>query len=162
MMAVDILPSGIPIDASKHFSDVLLPYLTTLIEEYSFGGNDTRSSFPPSVLASAEKESDNNGNGDEGSRSLLSSALDRATVARGGELMKDHEWLRKLVEPHIRLELPSPFDKFTQPITLSKRVDRKDKQKLSKKRVLLLGSGMVAQPVVDYLVCKGGMEVTIG
>jgi len=189
MMAVDILPSGIPIDASKHFSDALLPYLTTLIEEFSFGGNNARPSSSSSVLASAEKESGNNGNGSEGSHSSLSSALNKATVARGGKLMKDHEWLRELVKP-IQRSLPtspelqspptqrslptspelqspptsshfgprglnsSPFNKLIKP--------PKADQGLIKKRVLLLGSGMVAQPVVDYLVCKGGMEVMIG
>ena len=231
MMAVDILPTAIPIDASKHFSDALFPYLTTLIEEFSLGKNNARSS---SLSASAEKGSSIvNGTEGEGepSSSLWghTSALNKATVARGGELMKDHEWLRELVEPHVRLKLefeaegmgvgnmvrreastslptgstttlqsplpsssssphlatqeinPGPV-KATQSQSaaeasnsaaytlyvsrmaskVAEEVNRRSGQSLIKKRVLLLGSGMVAQPVVDYLVCKAGMEVTIG
>jgi alpha-aminoadipic semialdehyde synthase len=33
-MAVDILPSSLPFDASGHFSSVLVPYLRTLLAEY--------------------------------------------------------------------------------------------------------------------------------
>jgi alpha-aminoadipic semialdehyde synthase len=34
MMAVDILPSSIPYDASVHFSSVLMPYLRVLLRKY--------------------------------------------------------------------------------------------------------------------------------
>jgi hypothetical protein len=34
MMAVAILPTSLPLDASKHFSDALFPYLMGLIGEY--------------------------------------------------------------------------------------------------------------------------------
>jgi alpha-aminoadipic semialdehyde synthase len=34
MMAVDILPTSIPYDASVHFSSVLMPYLRVLLRKY--------------------------------------------------------------------------------------------------------------------------------
>ena len=187
MMAVDILPTAIPIDASKHFSDRLLPYLTTLIEEFSFKGS---SAF--SAENEFEKE---DGGGEKGE--TLSAALRRATVARGGELMEGHKWLRELVEPHVGLTLgseaamdeekneaktrdndkakrkfpPQLADKDSNSMAyppqvsqMAGRLNHRDGhgQSPGKKRVLLLGSGMVAQPVVDYLVCKAGVEVRIG
>ncbi|KAF9790341.1 Saccharopine dehydrogenase-domain-containing protein [Thelephora terrestris] len=69
MMAVDILPTALPIDASTHFSNVLMPYLESLIADY------------------------------KGSkRGELKGALNRATVAREGKLAEKHAWLGEKVE----------------------------------------------------------------
>lgn len=65
MMAVDILPTSLPLDASTHFSNVLRPYLKTLIREY-------RHQSPV----------------DE-SEAKLRAALQRATVAKDGTLVGD-------------------------------------------------------------------------
>ena len=196
MMAVDILPTAIPIDASKHFSKVLLPYLATLTEEDSCGENGFSL---PEVVEDAE-----GGGGTVAfpSPSKRSAALRRATVARGGELMEAHKWLKELVDQHVGLipdikgdtmhsslsvptsasflsaheETPSKASQIRSAGEPSKSAPRlsgmtsiaaaRQTKPLegcsTKKKVLLLGSGMVAQPVVDYLVCKAGMEVTIG
>lgn len=69
MMAVDILPTALPIDASTHFSNVLIPYLESLVAGY--------------------KRSD---------QGVLKGALDRATVAQKGELVEKHAWLGEKVE----------------------------------------------------------------
>ena len=69
MMAVDILPTALPIDASTHFSSVLLPYLESLIAGYK--GSD---------------------------QGKLRGALARATVAEEGKLMEKHTWLGEKVE----------------------------------------------------------------
>jgi alpha-aminoadipic semialdehyde synthase len=69
MMAVDILPTALPVDASTHFSNVLVPYLESLINGYK--GSDQ-------------------GN--------LKGALDRATVAQEGQLLERHAWLGEKVE----------------------------------------------------------------
>jgi alpha-aminoadipic semialdehyde synthase len=214
MMAVDILPAAIPIDASRHFSDALLPYLTTLIEEHSYGRSNSES-LSSSVPAPAKNREG------KGEISVHSSALRKATVAIGGELTKDHKWLQELVEPHVRLKqilaaakeeegngdndrreaLPSNSSASISPSQLPAEIEQNRRntakaaqssfrseasnsaayslyvsrlvskvgaermshgQSLNKKQVLLLGSGMVAQPVVDYLVCKAGVEVMIG
>lgn len=69
MMAVDILPTALPIDASIHFSNVLVPYLESLIAGYK--GSD---------------------------QGKLKGALDRATVAQEGQLLEKHAWLGEKVE----------------------------------------------------------------
>jgi alpha-aminoadipic semialdehyde synthase len=69
MMAVDILPTALPIDASIHFSNVLAPYLESLVAGYK---------------------------GSDGGR--LKDALDRATVTHEGKLAEKHAWLGEKVE----------------------------------------------------------------
>lgn len=63
MMAVDILPTSLPRDASEHFSSVFLPYLKSLVGEYRYQepANDE------------EKK--------------LRTAMQRATVAQNGTLV---------------------------------------------------------------------------
>jgi alpha-aminoadipic semialdehyde synthase len=63
MMAVDILPSSIPFDASVHFSSVLLPYLRVLLRKYK-----------------GDKSTDSEG-------SSLEKALKEATIVKKGELV---------------------------------------------------------------------------
>lgn len=69
MMAVDILPTALPVDASTHFSNVLVPYLESIIAGYK----------------------DPNQGG-------FKAALDRATVAQEGKLIEKHAWLGEKVE----------------------------------------------------------------
>ena len=69
MMAVDILPTALPNDASAHFSNVLVPYLESLVAGYE--GSD---------------------------HGKLNGALDRATVAEEGQLVGKHAWLGEKVE----------------------------------------------------------------
>ncbi|SJL06912.1 uncharacterized protein ARMOST_10254 [Armillaria ostoyae] len=69
MMAVDILPSSIPLDASRGFSRALVPYLESLIASYS---------------------GDNSGDRIE--------ALNRATIVNKGELAPKHQWLQERVD----------------------------------------------------------------
>ncbi|KAF9005216.1 Saccharopine dehydrogenase-domain-containing protein [Cyathus striatus] len=64
MMTVDILPTAIPLDASKHFSNAMLPYLESLIHTYKMSS--------PGPLAQA---------------------LNRATIASKGKLTSKHDWL---------------------------------------------------------------------
>jgi alpha-aminoadipic semialdehyde synthase len=74
MMAVDILPTALPMDASTHFSRVLSPYLNALIDEY-------KASSSQRPLGPEE----------------LQDALDRATITKHGELMANHAWLSESV-----------------------------------------------------------------
>ncbi|KAJ3534969.1 hypothetical protein NM688_g7045 [Phlebia brevispora] len=67
MMAVDILPTALPREASEHFSNVLMPYLRTVIRGYREGG-----------LAQGDRTGE---------------ALERATVASEGKLREPHIWL---------------------------------------------------------------------
>ncbi len=69
MMAVVILPSSIPLNASRGFSQALVPYLESLIASYS---------------------GDNSGDRIE--------ALNRATIVNKGELAPKHQWLQERVD----------------------------------------------------------------
>lgn len=129
MMAVDILPSSLPLDASKHFSDAMFPYLQSLIREYR-----------------GEKE-------EEGG---YREALNRATIARAGELVGRHKWLEE------------PLSAWGDSVALTE-VDRSVVEKpgnepgvMRKKKVLMLGSGMVAGPAVQEICKRGDVELLVG
>ena len=115
MMAVDILPTALPIDASTHFSNVLVPYLESLIDDYK--GSD---------------------------QGKLKGALDRATVAREGQLLDRHAWLGDKVEAW-RASSAGKAQTTTR-----------------KRRVLILGSGMVAGPAVSEIRKRGDIELIVG
>jgi len=114
-MAVDILPTALPIDASTHFSNVLVPYLGSLIAGYQ--------------------------RSDQGK---LKGALDRATVAQEGQLLEKHAWLGEKVKAWR-----TSSSGETQAMT-------------SRKRVLILGSGMVAGPAISEICKRGDIELIVG
>lgn len=100
-----------------------------------------------------------------------SSALESATIAKMGHLTKKHEWLRPLAEPYIlspkeeRKKIKEDRGERLPPQSKSigqQAATERESREGGRKRVLLLGSGMVAQPVVDYLVCKHGVKLMIG
>lgn len=154
IMSVDILPSELPLDASKHFSKALNPYLRSLVKMYEGAS--------PTVEDRVAMDT-----------------VDRATIARGGELRPKHVWLRELLAKNAssppsvvptsetdRTDLDvggdlggldttpkskSYYTPSTSPGTLPK-----------KRRALLLGSGMVAKPAVDELLSRGDVELVIG
>ncbi|KII95578.1 hypothetical protein PLICRDRAFT_34485 [Plicaturopsis crispa FD-325 SS-3] len=79
-------------------------------------------------------------------------ALDRATVARGGKLLGKHVWLEGEVQ------------KWKEGTSVDGGADAVPKTVLRerKKRVLMLGSGMVAGPAVDELCSRGDIELVVG
>lgn len=114
-MAVDILPTALPIDASTHFSNVLVPYLESLVADYN--GSD---------------------------RGEPEGALNRATVAREGKLAEKHAWLGEKVE------------------AWRASGSRKTQATVRKRRVLILGSGMVAGPAVSEICKRDDIELVVG
>lgn len=114
-MAVDILPTALPIDASTHFSNVLVPYLESLVAGYkgSYQGG-------------------------------LKGALDRATVTREGKLVEKHAWLGEKVEAW-RSSNSGKTETTTR-----------------KRRILMLGSGMVAGPAVSEICKRRDIELIVG
>lgn len=115
MMAVDILPTALPIDASTHFSNVLISYLESLIAGYK--GSD---------------------------QGKLKGGLDRATVAKEGQLVGKHAWLGEKVEAWRK--------------SSSGRAQTMGR----KQRVLMLGSGMVAGPAVSEICKRDDIEFVVG
>ncbi|KAF5338828.1 hypothetical protein D9758_012081 [Tetrapyrgos nigripes] len=137
MMAVDILPTSIPLDASVHFSDGVMRYLEGVLDRYD----------PSRWNAQSDEEGE----------------LRRATIAQGGKLMDKHEWLGKKVDAW-RNEQPSPAT-FTPPAGIPQDPSRKpsgqDQGVLRTKRVLLLGSGMVAGPAVEKMAERSDVKLVV-
>ncbi|GJE94028.1 saccharopine dehydrogenase-domain-containing protein [Phanerochaete sordida] len=121
MMAVDILPTALSRDASQHFSDVLRPYLSTLLASYSGA---------PIVC---------------GEERAKAHALERATIAKGGVLTERHRWLEDGPLGAWRAQAQASTATSAAP----------------KKKVLVLGSGMVAGPAVDEIARHGDVELVV-
>ncbi|OCH83748.1 hypothetical protein OBBRIDRAFT_892143 [Obba rivulosa] len=119
VMAVDILPSALPLEASQHFSGALMPYLTALVDarRVLLGGKSRAG-------ADAAEKMD---------------ALMRAVVARDGALTGPFKWLE------------GPLGTWKQ--SLERDLPSSGAGVVPRKRVLMLGSGMVAGPAVDE-ICK--------
>ncbi len=134
MMAVDILPTTIPLDASRHFSSKLEPYLWALIRQMR-------------------------GEPLEGDEVKHAEALDRATITRGGRLAKQHEWLYDEVKKAQPLILKLPVtgnvplvqSSSTPPDAHPESVSKPLRTRHPKKKILLFGSGMVAKPFVQTI-----------
>ena len=137
IMSVDILPASIPLDASKSFSSVLEPYLTDLI------GHITMPTFD----------------------GTLPLDLERATIASGGVLVDKHQWLQPSVDEFRR----ATESEMAPREILSERAELCEKETttataghIRKKRILMLGSGMVAAPAVDFIAQRSDVELIIG
>lgn len=134
-MSVDILPAQIPLDASAHFSAALMPYLRTLIRQYQ------------GSLINEDKDK--------------VEALDRATIAQHGELKGAHKWLTTPLRDFREKQA-------TGATIISPGVQGsiQDKENLAgfvpKKKVLLLGSGMVARPVIEEILKRKGVQLVVG
>lgn len=154
IMSIDILPSELPLDASKHFSGALNPYLRSLVKTYQ---------------GTSPTEQDR----------VAMDTVDRATIARRGELRPKHAWLGELLTKSASsapLVVPAPETDRTD-LDLAADLgglDTTTKGKAyytpstssgalpKKRRALLLGSGMVAKPAVDELLSRGDVELVIG
>ncbi|KAI6122567.1 Saccharopine dehydrogenase-domain-containing protein [Pisolithus croceorrhizus] len=135
IMSVDILPTSLPLDASNHFSGVLIPYLRALVREYR------------SVRGSASEEK----------QCQYEEALERATVAKGGQLVGKHKWLREPVEKWRSAAASSTalaMASSTGPAPVENTVH-------GKKNVLMLGSGMVAGPAVQEICKREDVELVV-
>ena len=154
MMAVDILPASVPLDASRHFSKALEPYLAALIEEEGGSRAD----------ANTTKETPHQ------------AALTRATIASAGVLAPKHSWLQYAVDQVDKVpptlaaasdSKPSSVtdsDVNTSDAASSLVASSKPLQptRRIKKKILMLGSGMVAQPAADMIALNEGVELVIG
>jgi alpha-aminoadipic semialdehyde synthase len=129
MMAVDILPASIPLDASTHFSDALLPYVKTLVREYrgECAGNEYQR------------------------------ALERATICKGGDLVGKHRWLAESVRAWRET-----VDQEGTTVPKSGSGPASINTVRLKKKVLMLGSGMVAGPAVDEISKRPDVELVVG
>ena len=81
----------------------------------------------------------------------LEESLDRATIVRSGTLTQPHTWLQSKVEAY-RASFGSR-DLSTRP---------RPEQRSVKKKVLLLGSGLVAGPAVEVFAARPDVHLIIG
>lgn len=126
VVAVDILPASLPQDASVHFSERLLRYVRSVVNDYK-GAKDE------------DVETSN--------------ALQRATIASHGRLEKRHEWLAQKVEAWCATQESRRHD--------TSSIKGPGGHVSKKKRVLVLGSGMVAGPAVDELAGRPDVELIV-
>jgi alpha-aminoadipic semialdehyde synthase len=132
VVAVDILPASLPRDASIHFSEKLLRYMRVMVNDYK-------------GIKSQDAEA--------------SESLKRATIASEGRLQQGREWLAEKVEAWRT----SQGSQTESKVTASGANDGRTRHVAErKKRVLVLGSGMVAGPAVDELAARPDVELIVG
>lgn len=155
LMTIEILPAEIPRDASEHFAKALKPYIKGLVQAHRRGGTLALDS-----------------NLGEEEHKVLAT-LDRATIADNGVLRPQHAWLMERVDAYWaehRYKLPKPNTATPDGTTISKGSGESSTLKLNgasqsvkpKKRVLLLGSGMVAKPAVDVFLGREDIRLVVG
>jgi len=77
--------------------------------------------------------------------SVIKDTLERATIVRAGALSAPHEWLQSRIEEHRSSEIGSS-----------------SKATAGKRKVLLLGSGLVAGPAVEVFAARPDVHLIIG
>lgn len=154
VMAIDILPTALPLEASENFSKDILPYVRGVIHRYK--GNI--------------------------SKPTVENALEKGTIASAGRLREKHVWLGKLAGDYwstarsapdsqpsspIRVasipassEYLSPVSQYTTPAEAVQEVT--SSLTISPKTILMLGSGMVTGPCVDEICRHKDIRLIIG
>ncbi|XP_006457019.1 hypothetical protein AGABI2DRAFT_188762 [Agaricus bisporus var. bisporus H97] len=135
MMSVDILPTALPLDASRHFSKEFFPYLRTLINQVG--------------------KSNNKGGGEE-----LARALERATIASNGKLKEKHQWLQPAVDQWHQ-EQRGVKGIHTNDSVQVGGTGANGIRGVKKKKMVMFGSGMVAGPAVEEIAKRGDVELVI-
>jgi alpha-aminoadipic semialdehyde synthase len=135
VVAVDILPASLPRDASVHFSGKLVRYVRSMVNDYK---------------------------GIKGEDAEASDSVKRATIASEGQLQQRHEWLAEKVKVWRNSQGSRIEDKRPPSDTSSENDGRMGHTFERKKRVLVLGSGMVAGPAVDELAARPDVEMIVG
>jgi alpha-aminoadipic semialdehyde synthase len=89
----------------------------------------------------------------------IDETLERAKIVNEGVITSEHSWLAPRVEGWRNTQAGSSRP---TPITDTARAVRSSIMKDKRKKVLLLGSGLVAGPAVDVFVSRGDVELVIG
>lgn len=125
--------TSVAIDASTHFSTCILPYVQSLIDE--------------------------SGQGDE-----IDQTLQRAKIVDKGVIAAEHSWLAPRVEGWRNTQAGSSRQMAPTSTAGENTAGHTGTSLLKekKKKVLLLGSGLVAGPAVDVFVARGDVDLVIG
>ncbi|KIK57327.1 hypothetical protein GYMLUDRAFT_246977 [Collybiopsis luxurians FD-317 M1] len=190
IQAVDILPASLPFDASKHFSRGLWNYLRAIGRRYAAYTDWEKSkaedaSFPAHLSSASvpvEKLKASLGFEERGIAVQLEEQLRRATIAAGGRLVgrfgeggKD-EWLGGRVREYrakVAANSVPVGSKKTTPSVAHRLSGSGFSSNLGSirsmasvstsrpKRILLLGSGMVAGPAVRHIAKRKDVELIV-
>ncbi|KAF9446416.1 hypothetical protein P691DRAFT_783738 [Macrolepiota fuliginosa MF-IS2] len=138
MMSVDILPTALPLDASRHFSKEFYLYLRALIQKVKKNGTS------------------NEWKGGKEKDAGYVEALERATIASGAKLRERHRWLQPAVDKWYgeKRGLHTSASTRTGAEVGSGAGGRR-------KKVLMFGSGMVAGPAVQEIGKRGDVDLVI-
>ncbi|KNZ82307.1 Alpha-aminoadipic semialdehyde synthase, mitochondrial [Termitomyces sp. J132] len=135
MMAVDILPATLPLDASVSFERAVLPFVWRIVAGYMRA---------------------------EGVGGFLDEALEHATIARRGELMEGYRSLEYgLANFWKREERSFRENGRGKPVPENRTQDSRGERREKKKKVLMLGSGMVARPAVEVIARRGDVQLVV-
>jgi len=115
-----------------HFSGALLPYVKTLVREYR----------------------------GECAGNEYQRALERATICKGGDLVGKHRWLAESVRAWRETVDQEGSAVVMRPKSRSGPASINTVR--PKKKVLMLGSGMVAGPAVDEISKRPDVELVVG
>ncbi|KAL5501124.1 hypothetical protein ACEPAH_9511 [Sanghuangporus vaninii] len=135
MMSVDILPTSLPLEASERFCRGVVPYVRSVASRYGevrMSGIDT-----------GEK--------------VIDEAVERATIASSGRLRKQHEWLQGMVDEYRKSESSAAKSDASSASTGHGSGARPP----LRKKILLLGSGMVAGPTVEEICRRKDVELIV-
>jgi len=143
MMSIDILPTALPLDASRQFSREFYPYLRTLLQNIKSRGSSQE------------------WNGGSGEDAKLTDALEEATIAAGGQLRRKHQWLQPAVDKWHQRQRGLGHVDNNVPVQSGGSGASRDAG-LRKRKVLMLGSGMVAGPAVQEISRRKDVDLVIG
>jgi alpha-aminoadipic semialdehyde synthase len=90
----------------------------------------------------------------------IDETLERAKIVNEGVMTSEHSWLAPRVEGWRNTQAGS--SRPTSPSTNVAGAVKSSIMKDKRKKVLLLGSGLVAGPAVDVFVSRGDVELVIG
>ncbi|XP_062062591.1 alpha-aminoadipic semialdehyde synthase, mitochondrial isoform X3 [Lepus europaeus] len=137
MCSIDNLPAQLPIEATEYFGDMLYPY----VEEMLLSD------------ATQPLESQN-----------FSPVVRDAVITSNGTLTDKYKYIQKLREDRW-LQQPELCRSEARSQELPPGLPIERAQSLSmdtKKKVLVLGSGYVSEPVLEYLSRDNNIEITVG
>jgi len=90
----------------------------------------------------------------------IDETLERAKIVNEGVITSEHSWLAPRVEGWRNTQAGS--SRSTCPSTDTAEAVSSSILREKRKKVLLLGSGLVAGPAVDVFVSRGDVELVIG
>jgi alpha-aminoadipic semialdehyde synthase len=90
----------------------------------------------------------------------IDETLERAKIVNEGVITSEHSWLAPRVEGWRNTQAGS--SRPTSPSTDAAGGVKTSVLREKRKKVLLLGSGLVAGPAVDVFVSRGDVELVIG